>query len=103
MTVQPHSPESARQARLEEFPEDVIKIVNKLLEVKTFDLDGIAVESSEVIAALMELGYSREQISAEHMLNFAGIYRAMGWHVQTYDFVNSSYGRIRWNFKKKKA
>lgn len=80
MTVKALTPAEVVAARVENFDEVVIEVVNELL-LKAFSRGQAVLKQNAVVTALMERGYSREKIFSENLLDFEGAFLAAGWRV----------------------
>lgn len=106
MSIKPFSPEDviARAADPENFPREVIQVVNGLLKERGFANKQIIFTQDEVLDRLEQLfeeknlAFDRQEAFDRHWLDFEAAYRARGWNV-VYDKpgYNENY-KAHWVF-----
>ncbi len=91
----PMSPDEIVAAR-PAIPEQVFEVFNSLIARSRF------VRQDEVVERLVELGFDREQIFSDHMLDVENAYRAKGWNVTYNRPVYNEEGSASFTFSRKR-
>lgn len=95
--VNPLSPAEAKAAHLHTLPGEVIKAVNDRL-VRAGDASKIIIRQNELVDELAAMGFDRDILFRDHLLDFEDLFRERGWNV-VYDKpgYNETYSAY-WTF-----
>ena len=78
--IKPIKPEEVGSAKEIYFPDMLIKTVNDLI-ARNFSEGKAKVLKKDIVRELVLQGYTHEEISRRHLLDFEEIYCAAGWTV----------------------
>lgn len=89
---EPIRPEDVAGHKIKVLPSEVFEVFNDLI-ARSFSNGQATVMQKDVVDALVEKGFSKEQIFAQKLLDVVEAYRAKGWEVE-YDKpgFNETYG-----------
>lgn len=80
MAVKPISPDEIGAAKRQHIPDVVFQVVNELL-ARNYTNGSATIKQNEIVEALEEKGFTRNEIFSKNLLNFEESYRDEGWSV----------------------
>lgn len=100
----PVSPTDVIRGRSSAAHPDVVEVINSLLFRVAHVVDSsvsATLRQDEVVAGLVSRGHSREDIFANHLLDFEAAFRAAGWVVVYEKPGFNESGEPSWRFSRK--